>query len=108
LTTERIKLLEALGFVWNAPRGAKHKRHRISSENEDKLIHDDMNQRRKIESTVRDSIEANHHIESVWNKHPGNTSKYVDHAEGNFHHKDDSQDSSDSACVNNINEGMFR
>jgi hypothetical protein len=102
LTTERIKLLEALGFVWNAPRGAKHKRHRISNENEDKLIHDD------IESTVRDSIEANHHIEPVWNKHPGNASKCVGNAEGNLHHKDDSQQSSDSTCVNNINEGMFR
>jgi hypothetical protein len=103
---ERLKLLDALGFVWNAPRGAKRKRHIMANENEHNYIQDAMNQSRKVEGEVSDSIEANHDKESDWNNHLGNKTKCTSKSKENFY-ENGSQHSLDSPDANNIDQGMY-
>ena len=104
---ERLKLLDTLGFVWNAPRGAKRKRHVMTSENEDNYIQDRMNQSRTAENEVSVSTEANHHVESGWNENSDKKMKVASHVEGN-RHKHDSMQSLYSPNLNSINQGMYQ
>jgi hypothetical protein len=94
---ERLKLLDALGFVWNAPRGAKRKRHVIMSENQCAMV----------ESEVSDSIEANHQIVSGLNERPWGEMKSNGNVVGSLH-THDSRQSKLSPDSNNVNQGMYR
>jgi hypothetical protein len=101
LTMERLKLLDDLGFVWNAPRGAKRKR----SINEDNVIQDRKNESAKAENQERGSSEETQSIESGLNGHSKSEFKVTSHVEENLQ-SHDSQHSLKSPDLNDINQGM--
>ena len=106
MTMERLKLLDALGFVWNAPRGAKRKRHVMTSENESSYIPDRTNQSVMVECEVSDSVKANNQSATGLNEYSCGGMKGKGNVEGNPR-KHDSRllFSPDS---NNVNQGMYR
>jgi hypothetical protein len=102
---ERLKLLDDLGFVWNAPRGAKRKRNTITIQIEGNFIQDHRRKIRNKENEERDSLEAAKSIELGSNEYSG--SELIDdiHVEGNLQSRE-SKNVSESPDLNGINQGM--
>jgi hypothetical protein len=105
LTMERLQLLDALGFVWNAPRGAKRKRSTI--QNGDKAIQDRKKKGKNAENEMSDSFEGPQSIESGLTGHSENKSMVDNHIGKNFKSPNPLH-SSQCPDLNYLNPGMSR
>jgi hypothetical protein len=103
---ERLRLLDGLGFVWNAPRGAKRKCSTMTIENEGNVIQDHKDESRNVKIKGV-SLEPAQSIESGLNRHSESELKVTRHEEENLQ-KQDTKHSLQSADLSAVNQGMFR